>query len=114
MRRLLQNSWVVAGMSLLAVGLVTWRLGGLAKLGGSGPGSTTWDIPRIVINHTKLPTKLIEGYGGTAPIRLAVERGELAGVCASWEGLRNPWAAALKKGDMKVVVQFVDKAHVGK
>lgn len=81
------------------------------KLGGSGPGSTTWDIPRIVINHTKLPTKLIEGYGGTAPIRLAVERGELAGVCASWEGLRNPWAAALKKGDVKVLVQFVDKPH---
>lgn len=81
------------------------------KLGGGRPGSTTWDIPRIVINHTKLPTKLIEGYGGTAPIRLAAERGELAGVCASWEGLRNPWAAALKKGDVKVLVQFVDKAH---
>ncbi len=94
------------------VDLATWRAAKApVKFGGGRPGSTTWDIPRILINHTDLPTKLIEGYGGTAPVRLAAERGELAGVCASWEGLKNPWAAALKKGDVKVVLQLVDKPH---
>ena len=81
------------------------------KFGGSQPGSTLWDIPRILIGHTNLPLKLIEGYGGTAPVRLAAERGEVGGVCASWEGLKNPWAAALAKGDVRVVLQFVDKPH---
>ena len=65
----------------------------------------------ILIEHTDLPTRLIEGYGGTAPVRLAAERGEVAGVCASWEGLKNPWAAALKSGDVRVLAQFVDKPH---
>ncbi len=29
------------------------------KFGGSQPGSTLWDIPRILIHHTDLPIKLI-------------------------------------------------------
>lgn len=114
--------WVGAPVRIHNVCIVTRQSGILdvdewraakepVKLGGGRPGSTTWDIPRILINHTDLPTQLIEGYGGTAPVRLAAERGELAGVCASWEGLKNPWAAALAKGDVKVVLQLVDKPH---
>ena len=94
------------------VDLATWRAAKEpVKFGGSQPGSTLWDIPRILIGHTDLPTRLIEGYGGTAPVRLAAERGEVAGVCASWEGLKNPWASALAKGDVRVLMQFVDKPH---
>ena len=94
------------------VDLATWRAAKEpVKFGGSQPGSTLWDIPRILISHTDLPMRLIEGYGGTAPVRLAAERGEVAGVCASWEGLKNPWAAALAKGDVRVLLQFVDKPH---
>jgi tripartite-type tricarboxylate transporter receptor subunit TctC len=94
------------------VDLATWRAAKEpVKFGGSQPGSTLWDIPRILISHTDLPMRLIEGYGGTAPVRLAAERGEVAGVCASWEGLKNPWAAALAKGDVRVLMQFVDKPH---
>ena len=94
------------------VDLATWRASKQpVKFGGSQPGSTLWDIPRILISHTDLPMRLIEGYGGTAPVRLATERGEVGGVCASWEGLKNPWAAALAKGDVRVLLQFVDKPH---
>ena len=32
-------------------------------------------------------------------------------MCASWEGLKNPWAAALASGDVRVLLQFVDKPH---
>ena len=81
------------------------------KFGGQRPGSTMSDIPMILSRHSDLPLKLIEGYGGTAPVRLAAERGEVGGVCASWEGLKNPWAAALKSGDVRVLLQFVDKPH---
>ncbi len=94
------------------VDLATWRAAKEpVKFGGSQPGSTLWDIPRILISHTDLPMRLIEGYGGTAPVRLAAEKGELAGVCASWEGLKNPWASALATGDVRVLLQFVDKPH---
>ena len=94
------------------VDLATWRAAKEpVKFGGSQPGSTLWDIPRILVHHTDLPIRLIEGYGGTAPVRLAAEKGEVAGVCASWEGLKNPWGSALAKGDVRVLLQFVDKPH---
>ena len=94
------------------VDVATWRAAKApVKFGGQRPGSTMSDIPMILIEYTDLPTRLIEGYGGTAPVRLAAERGEVAGVCASWEGLKNPWAAALKSGDVRVLAQFVDKPH---
>ena len=92
--------------------LAAWRAAKQPlKFGGQRPGSTMSDIPMILGKHTDLPLKLIEGYGGTAPVRLAAERGEVGGVCASWEGLKNPWAAALKSGDVRVLLQFVDKPH---
>ncbi len=94
------------------VDMASWRAAKQpVKFGGSQPGSTLWDIPRILIAHTDLPMRLIEGYGGTAPVRVAAEKGEVAGVCASWEGLKNPWAAQLASGDVRVLAQFVDKPH---
>lgn len=94
------------------VDLATWRAAKApVKFGGQRPGSTLSDIPLILIRHTDLPTRLVEGYGGTAPVRLAAEKGEVAGVCASWEGLKNPWAAALKSGDVRVLLQFVAEPH---
>lgn len=32
------------------------------KIGAEGPGSTTADIPRILMKYSKLPIQLIEGY----------------------------------------------------
>jgi hypothetical protein len=81
------------------------------KLGAETPGSTTADIPRILIRHTKLPIQLIEGYKGVADIRLATESGEIAGFCSSWEGIKSPWRKTLEREDAVVVLQAVNKPH---
>lgn len=81
------------------------------KLGAEAPGSTTGDIPRILMRYTKLPIQLIEGYKGVSDIRLAAESGEVAGFCSSWEGIKSPWRRTLESGEAVVVFQAVDKPH---
>lgn len=81
------------------------------KLGAEAPGSTTADIPRILLRYTKLPLQLIEGYKGVSDIRLAAESGEVAGFCSSWEGIKSPWRKTLERGDAVVVLQAVNKPH---
>lgn len=81
------------------------------KMGASAPGSTTADIPRILMQYTKLPIQLIEGYRGVANIRLAAESGEVAGGCWSWEGTKPTWGPQLKSGEVTVVLQAVPKPH---
>src|SRR5581483_9840319 len=46
---------------------------------------------------TDFPLQLIEGYKGTADIRIAAETGEVDGTCAfGWQSAKVTWANALK------------------
>jgi tripartite-type tricarboxylate transporter receptor subunit TctC len=83
----------------------------LVKIGAEAAGSTTADIPRLLMKYTKLPIQLIEGYKGVADVRLAAEAGEVAGFCSSWEGTKTSWRNALDAGEGMVVLQAVPKAH---
>jgi tripartite-type tricarboxylate transporter receptor subunit TctC len=79
------------------------------KLGGNSPGVTPDNAARIVKAALGLPIQVVTGHKGTADIRLAVESGELAGACFSWESLKVTWRNALKAGDLVVVLQVVAK-----
>jgi tripartite-type tricarboxylate transporter receptor subunit TctC len=81
------------------------------KLGGTGLGSNTDDIPKIVGASLGLPLQVVSGYKGTAAIRQAAEGGEIDGLCASWEILKVSWSNALAGGDVNVVLQVTEKAH---
>ncbi len=81
------------------------------KLGGTAPGGTTSDIPRVLKAALGLPIKLVEGYGGTANIRLAAEGGEVAGGCWQWESIKTTWRKGLESGEVKVVLQALPKKH---
>ncbi|HWO42404.1 MAG TPA: tripartite tricarboxylate transporter substrate-binding protein [Candidatus Eisenbacteria bacterium] len=81
------------------------------KLGGTGLGSNTDDIPKIVGASLGLPLQIVSGYKGTAAIRQAAESGEVDGLCASWEILKVSWSNALTRGDVNVVLQVTEKAH---
>jgi tripartite-type tricarboxylate transporter receptor subunit TctC len=83
----------------------------LVKIGAEAAGSTTADIPRLLMKFTKLPLQLIEGYKGVADVRLAAEAGEVAGFCSSWEGTKASWRNVLDAGEGMVVLQGVPKAH---
>ncbi|HEU4344927.1 MAG TPA: tripartite tricarboxylate transporter substrate-binding protein [Candidatus Binatia bacterium] len=82
------------------------------KLGGSAPGAPTDDGPKILKEAVGLPIRLVSGYKGTADIRVAVESGEVDGLCGfSWASVRATWRKAIESGQVAVLLQTAPKAH---
>jgi tripartite-type tricarboxylate transporter receptor subunit TctC len=82
------------------------------KLGGSAPGSTTDDGPKVLKEAIGLPMRLVSGYKGTAEIRVAVESGEVDGLCGfSWVSVRTTWRKAIESGQVMIMLQSAPKAH---
>jgi tripartite-type tricarboxylate transporter receptor subunit TctC len=81
------------------------------KMGGIGPGNLTDNTIRVLSTATNLPIQLVSGYTGTAPIRLALESGEIEGSCWGWDSIRSTWAKALQSGEGIVVIQAAPKPH---
>ncbi|MBI4522622.1 MAG: hypothetical protein HY695_02285 [Deltaproteobacteria bacterium] len=81
------------------------------KLGGIAPGNATDDVAKILQAGLGLPIHLVSGYKGTSEVRLAVEGGEVAGVCMGWDSIKATWRKALEAGDVLIVVQATPKAH---
>jgi len=81
------------------------------KVGATGPGATTHDVPLILKATLGLPVQVIAGYKGPTELVLAVEGGELTGVCNAWESLRVTSIRAIEAGDLVVVVQAIPHAH---
>jgi len=74
------------------------------KIGGTRPGSTTVDLPRIL--NLTLGTKfdVISGYGGTPRVRIAMQTREVDGACLGWESMRVTARSMLDaKGDDKLI-----------
>ena len=60
------------------------------NIGGHGPGSSLSDTPRLIKAAIDPPMKLTEGYQGTAIVRLAMERGEMDGLCGwGWSSVKG-------------------------
>jgi tripartite-type tricarboxylate transporter receptor subunit TctC len=81
------------------------------KLGGTAPGSTTDDVPKLVKEAIGLPIQMIEGYKGTSRIRVAAEAGEIAGGCWAWESIKPTWSKALDSGRVKPILQTMLESH---
>src|SRR5262249_16440770 len=81
------------------------------KIGGIGPGDFTYETPKILEFAVSLPVQVVAGYKGTAPIRLAVEAGEVDGVCMDWNSIKATWRKALDSSDVKIVVQITPRIH---
>ncbi len=74
-------------------------------LGGTAPGSTTDDVPRVLAAALGVNLKLVSGYPGTANIRQAADNGELHGGCWAWESIKVTWKAGLESGEVVVIGQ---------
>jgi tripartite-type tricarboxylate transporter receptor subunit TctC len=82
------------------------------KLAGSAPGSTTDDVAKVLKEAIGLPMRLIAGYKGTADMRVAVESGEVDGLCGfSWVSVRTTWRKAIESGLVSIMLQSAPKAH---
>jgi len=81
------------------------------KLGGVAPGGATDDLPKVLEATLGVPLKVVTGYKGTGPVRLAFDSGEVDGVCNSWESFKSTWRKQLDSGDVKIVLQATVKTH---
>src|ERR1044071_9899804 len=82
------------------------------KLGAIGPGTSGTDDTKLLAAATDFPLQLIEGYKGTADIRIAAETGEVDGTCAfGWQSAKVTWANALKAKQIHVVLQTMLEPH---
>ncbi|MBI3000887.1 MAG: hypothetical protein HYY46_20920, partial [Deltaproteobacteria bacterium] len=80
------------------------------KLAGIGPGAPASDAPRILSAALGLPIQLVDGYKGGSEARLAIEAGEVDGMCGlPWEIAKPTWQKLLPK--MTVVLQVLSKPH---
>jgi tripartite-type tricarboxylate transporter receptor subunit TctC len=80
-------------------------------LGGIAPGSTTNDIPNTLKAALGLNIKLVDGYDGTAKVRLAADQGEVMGGCWGWESILPTWKDGLEKGEVVVLAQGGAQPH---
>lgn len=80
--------------------------------GASQPGTSTRDFPTLLNNMAGAKIRIVTGYPGTREITLAIEKGEVQGLCGfSWSSFlaqRGDW---LKTGFIRVLVQEHDKGH---
>jgi tripartite-type tricarboxylate transporter receptor subunit TctC len=83
----------------------------LVKLGGVAPGGATDDIPKTLEATLGLPIKIVTGYKGTGPIRLAFDAGEVDGVCNAWESFKSTWRKQVESGEVVLILQATVKAH---
>ena len=82
------------------------------KLGAIGPGTSGTDDTKILAAAAGFPLQLIEGYKGTADIRIAAEQGEVDGTCAfGWQSAKVTWANALQARQIHVVLQTMTESH---
>jgi hypothetical protein len=81
------------------------------KFGAIAPGDGTYDTPKVIEVALGLPIQVVSGYKGTAPIRLAFNSGEVAGLSNSWQSFRATWRKELETGEAMVVLQLSVKPH---
>jgi len=82
------------------------------KVGGTAPGAvSTDDVARLLKAAIGLPLQVIDGYKGTADIRLAVESGELSGACNTWESFKATWPKEIESGSIKILIQVQPQKH---
>ena len=75
-------------------------------LGGQGPSSEPDIFARLYKNVFGAPVKLVAGYPGTNEITLAMERGEVDGLCGlSWSTIKGRHGAWLRDKRINLLVQ---------
>jgi tripartite-type tricarboxylate transporter receptor subunit TctC len=83
-----------------------------STVGGSGAADDLAVYPNVLRSVFGARLKLITGYPGTAEILLAVERGELGGLCGwSWSTLKSRSKSLYDSGEIAVPLQLGLSPH---
>lgn len=77
-------------------------------VGSSGPNALE-HYPSMFNNMLGAKFKIVKGYKSTGDVALAIERGEVNGICQSWSTFKQLHAKSLEAGTIKPMVQVALK-----
>lgn len=81
-------------------------------MGGQGRGIEPSDYGRVVREIFKANIRVVDGYSGTGPRRVALDQGELHGICGwSWTSVKGTSQEWLDKGFLRILAQLGMKPH---
>ena len=72
-------------------------------MGGSGAGTAPSFMPSVLNKVVGTKFKVIEGYGGTNEIVLAMERGEVEGICQGFAAFSTTKPDWVKEGKVRIL-----------
>jgi tripartite-type tricarboxylate transporter receptor subunit TctC len=78
---------------------------GEAVFGATGRDDIRYTSTNVLRQVTGTNIKIVTGYPGTTDIRLAMERGEIDGVCESWSSIKSTKPEWLAQKKITVIVQ---------
>jgi tripartite-type tricarboxylate transporter receptor subunit TctC len=74
-------------------------------IGGTGTGTGTEIYPKALNGLVGTKFKLVSGYPSSTDVFLAMERGEVHGICESYSSVMRKDAEAIAKGEIKILFQ---------
>jgi tripartite-type tricarboxylate transporter receptor subunit TctC len=80
-------------------------------VGSTGRASETYINPAVMNALLGTRFKVVTGYKNQPAVNLAPSRGEADGAFTTWNNISNIQAAALKSGEIRVVVQIAPRKH---
>jgi tripartite-type tricarboxylate transporter receptor subunit TctC len=80
-------------------------------VGSTGRASETYINPAVMNALLSTKFKIVTGYKNQPAVNLAPSRGESDGAFTTWNNISNIQAAALKSGEIRVIVQIAPRKH---
>ena len=81
-------------------------------VGGDSKGSSLSDVSNLLKNVLGAKFKVVNGYKGSHAVVMAIERGELQGMCGyGWSPLMSQAAHLVKENKVTILVQFALKGY---
>jgi tripartite-type tricarboxylate transporter receptor subunit TctC len=80
-------------------------------MGGIGRATASYQLPAVLNEYLGTKFKIITGYAGGAPIRLAMEKGEVHGFAGLWEFWKQSQPEWIEDGKIVQLVQLATKKH---
>jgi len=78
--------------------------------GGGAASAITYQHPMVLKNVLGAKFKVVPGYAGTRDIYLAMQRGEVNGMCGLFtSSIQSQWDKEVKSGQLNLVVQMGPK-----
>lgn len=80
------------------------KSGDQLRFGGTRAGASSDDLPKLMNALMGTHLRVISGYKGTGPIRVALQSREISALCSGWESMRVTARAMLNaQGDEKLI-----------